>query len=115
MRKLIAAASVLTALVAPVALTGTASASPAASCTYYTVENDWYCNNKPGIAVTYAYKIVGYLDTGRNAFDCRYDSGDYHGGPHPYRWIYTQADHTGKYGFVSDNDIYDNTDPLRSC
>jgi hypothetical protein len=125
MRKVLAAVSVLTAFAAPVVLAGSASAAPqsspasasaaASSCTYYTVENDWYCNNRPGIAVTYDYKIVGYLDTGRNAFVCRFDSGDWHGGPHPYRWIYTEADHTGKYGFVSDNDIYDNTDVLRSC
>src|SRR3954466_5654470 len=102
MRKIFAAISVLTAFAAPVVLAGSASAAPqsspasasaaASSCTYYTVENDWYCNNRPGIAVTNAYKIVGYLDTGRNAFVCRFDSGDFHGGPHPYRWINTEAD-----------------------
>ncbi|AXG76744.1 hypothetical protein DVK44_02565 [Streptomyces paludis] len=40
--------------------------------------------------------------------------GNYDNGttsPHPYRWIYTQADN-GQWGWMSDKDISSETNPL---
>ncbi|MGW2768526.1 hypothetical protein [Streptomyces sp. NPDC001275] len=47
-------------------------------------------------------------------FVCKFDGGQNHGGPHPTRWVYTQADN-GVWGWMSDNDIASETNPLPSC
>ncbi|MFJ3762866.1 hypothetical protein [Streptomyces sp. NPDC090080] len=81
----------------------------------------WYCENIAGAPVYWAGYTVGYLYSRYgNWFLCRYEGDPTGGGgPHPNRWIYTQADspaidHDG-WGFVKDSDIYDDTNVLPPC
>jgi hypothetical protein len=79
----------------------------------------YYCQNVAGTPVylndtTYANRVVGYLYTGTNWFVCTIDYGDYVGGPHPYRWVYTEADN-GQWGWVKDTAIYSETNPIHYC
>ncbi|MFF1306192.1 hypothetical protein [Streptomyces sp. NPDC058307] len=51
--------------------------------------------------------IVGYMYTNPSWFDRRYDGGlpdEYVGGPHPYRWAWTEADN-GQWGWMKDTAI----------
>ena len=80
------------------------------------------CYNTPGTPV-YGGTVsdprgqVGTLIYGVNWFACRTDSGDYNGeagGPHPYRWLWTQADN-GAWGWVSDKNISSETNSVTAC
>lgn len=78
----------------------------------------WWCYNKVGAKV-YAGKgtgtgVVGSIRSNPSWFYCRADDGQNHGGPHPRRWVLTVADN-GERGWVSDNDIADDTNPMRKC
>ncbi|MGY1440050.1 hypothetical protein [Streptomyces reniochalinae] len=78
----------------------------------------YWCHNRVG-AFVYSHpntgsKVVGYIDSNPSWFECNYDTGANHGGPHPTRYLYTTADN-GKEGYVSDNEIIDETDPLPAC
>jgi hypothetical protein len=57
---------------------------------------------------------VGTLVTGTNWFVCSDDHGGHVGGPHPNRWVKTEADN-GRWGLVRDTDIYSETNPLPPC
>ncbi len=78
----------------------------------------FYCYNVAGTPVyahtTAGEQPIGTLYTGTNWFVCSLDYGDYVGGPHPYRWLYTEADN-GVWGWVRDTDIYSETDPIAAC
>lgn len=92
--------------------------SPHNSCWYSS--SQWWCNNVSGAPV-YGFAgddlypvpsdIVGYMYSNPSWFDERRDDGPYVGGPHPHRWVFTEADN-GKYGWMKDTDIYSETDPL---
>ncbi|MFJ1650669.1 hypothetical protein ACIOC2_04465 [Streptomyces sp. NPDC088337] len=47
-------------------------------------------------------------------FVCKFDGGQNHGGPHPTRWVWTQADN-GAWGWMSDNNIASETNPQPTC
>ncbi|MER6442350.1 hypothetical protein ABT275_39440 [Streptomyces sp. NPDC001185] len=105
-----------------------AVAQPSASAAAHNCIHDedpgapyWYCENIAGAPVYWAGYTVGYLYSRYgNWFLCRYEGDPTGGGgPHPNRWIYTQADspaldHDG-WGFVKDSDIYWETNVLPSC
>ncbi|MFD7975346.1 hypothetical protein [Streptomyces sp. NPDC059071] len=77
----------------------------------------WYCNNVYGAPVyqsKFGGDIVGYMFTTTSWFECKADNGDYIGGPHPRRWVWTQADN-GQWGYMRDIDIYSETNPLPNC
>jgi hypothetical protein len=75
----------------------------------------WWCNNVSGAPVyNSAYAVVGYMYSNPSWFICRSDFGGYVGGPHPYRWEYTQADN-GAWGWMKDTAIYSETNPLPVC
>ncbi|MER7684060.1 hypothetical protein [Streptomyces sp. NPDC097610] len=87
----------------------------------------WWCNNRAGAPV-YGYKdlaryypdssrIVGHMYSNPSWFECRYDGGnpdEYVGGPHPYRWEWTEADN-GQYGWMKDTAIGSETNTLPAC
>ncbi|MBK3569948.1 hypothetical protein JHN47_40335 [Streptomyces sp. MBT62] len=93
--------------------TASASAALAAGCWYSG--SHWWCNNVSGAPV-YASSgaVVGYMYSNPSWFVCRSDNGGYVGGPHPYRWEWTQADN-GAWGWMKDTAIYSETDPLPVC
>jgi hypothetical protein len=59
---------------------------------------------------------VGSLDSNPSWFACKTDSGAWNGegSPHPYRWVWTEAD-DGEWGWVPDSDIIDETNPIPYC
>jgi hypothetical protein len=99
------------------------SASAATGCWYSN--GNWWCNNVSGAAV-YGFRndtareypdpsrIVGRMYSNPSWFECRHDGTDYVGGPHPYRWVWTEADN-GQWGWMKDTSIYSETDPLPVC
>lgn len=102
-------------------MTTSASAGPPYFPTCYTTSGTthWYCSNLPGAEVEWAGRPAGYLLSDFNFFLCRYEGDPTGGGgPHPNRWIYTEADmdlSNGGWGFVKDSDIYSETNPLPKC
>lgn len=97
-------------------LLGTAGSAQAADpC--WREGTTWYCYNASGANV-YAgpntSQVVGQMFSTRSTFSCKTDGGQNHGGPHPTRWLSTQADN-GRWGWMSDNNISSNTDPVPSC
>ncbi|WP_236584894.1 hypothetical protein [Streptomyces sp. MBT53] len=92
----------------------TSAGALAAGCWYSS--SHWWCNNVSGAPV-YASgttTVVGYMYSNPSWFVCRSDNGGYVGGPHPYRWEWTQADN-GAWGWMKDTAIYSETDPLPVC
>ena len=80
--------------------------------------NRWWCHNIVGMPV-YSHPntgstVVGYIGTNPSWFYCNYNTGAPHGGPHSQRYLLTVADN-GAEGYVNDNDIIDETDPLWAC
>ncbi|MEU0164267.1 hypothetical protein [Streptomyces iakyrus] len=109
----------LPALVTGVALTALATvfsgtAEAANPCWWGDGGMRMYCNNVSG-ATVYATpdtsRPVGKMYSNPSWFECRRDTGAYVGGPHPNRWLWTQADN-GKWGWMKDTDIYSETDPV---
>ncbi|MEV5445185.1 hypothetical protein AB0N23_21995 [Streptomyces sp. NPDC052644] len=118
-RKTLAATlGVLTAAAAVLATSGSATAAPQATpCWPKSGSYYYWCNNIPGSPVysTADYKtVVGYMYSNPSWFQCRYEYGPNHGGPHPTRWLYTQADN-GAWGFMNDNHIHSETNPVPVC
>ncbi|MET8678022.1 hypothetical protein ABZW18_10630 [Streptomyces sp. NPDC004647] len=77
----------------------------------------WWCNNVVGAPVYGANSdaVVGRMYSNPSWFICRQEGGSTGGGgPHPNRWIYTQADN-GAWGFMRDSDIYSETNALPRC
>jgi hypothetical protein len=81
----------------------------------------YYCYNAAPTPV-YEYSggpQVGTLTSSLSWFTCYTDHGAYNGeanGPHPYRWLFTQADTpSGVEGWVPDSVVSSETDPLPSC
>ncbi|GGY82050.1 hypothetical protein [Streptomyces omiyaensis] len=106
-----------TLLAATALATGTALATAptaaAANPCWYTGGN-WWCNNISGAPVyrtPYVTDVVGHMHSNPSWFKCRYDFGGHVGGPHPNRWLWTQADN-GAWGWMKDTDIHSETDPL---
>ncbi len=109
------------ALGAGIAVVPATTAQAAAGC--WKSGTKWWCNNVGGAGV-YRWegvdgttrRLVGRMNTTTSWFegrsDCQmYANGSGAGAPHPYRWIYTQADN-GQWGWMSDKDIYNETNPL---
>lgn len=115
---------------AGVAVIPAATAHAASSCwdagftapdAEHRLHEAYYCNN---VSPTYAYSnpsldwdVVGTLVSNPSWFVCSMDNGAPNGevnGPHPTRWLYTQTD-TGAWGWVSDNKILSETDPVPTC
>ncbi len=103
---------------------GTTATSASASyhwptCKNFSGESVWYCSNVAGAEVEWDGRPAGYLLSDLNWFVCRYEGDPTGGGgPHPNRWIYTEADNdlsNGGWGFVKDSDIYSETNPLPKC
>ncbi|MFF3488860.1 hypothetical protein ACFYXC_37155 [Streptomyces sp. NPDC002701] len=88
----------------------------AAPCWYSS--GNWWCNNISGAGVYIndngQARLVGTMYSNPSWFICRSDDGGYVGGPHPYRWEWTQADN-GAWGWMRDIDISSETDPLPVC
>ncbi|MFI6056390.1 hypothetical protein ACIBCO_40845 [Streptomyces violascens] len=88
----------------------------AAGCWY--ASSHWWCNNVSGAGVYInnngQAQYVGTMYSNPSWFTCRSDAGGYVGGPHPYRWEWTQADN-GAWGWMKDTDIYSETNPLPVC
>ncbi|MFJ6559058.1 hypothetical protein ACIQMV_04160 [Streptomyces sp. NPDC091412] len=57
---------------------------------------------------------MGRMYSDPSWFVCKSDGGRNHGGPHPTRWVHTQADN-GALGWMSGDDIASETNPLPSC
>ncbi|MFJ4632995.1 MULTISPECIES: hypothetical protein [unclassified Streptomyces] len=124
-RKTLAALISVTALALGLGTTTAPSASAASGCWYSG--SHWWCNNRAGAPV-YGFKdlardypdssrIVGYMNSNPSWFNCRYDGGasdEYVGGPHPYRWEWTEADN-GQWGWMKDTAISSETNPLPAC
>lgn len=100
------------------------AASAATACWDYGYVGESYafwCNVVPGAAVhdnIYYDSVVDHLRTNPSYFFCRNDHGRFNGdtnGPHPYRWISTVGDDYGQGGWVSDKDIYSETDSISTC
>jgi hypothetical protein len=113
----------LTTAVLSAALTaGTGLLPPAASaataCVHDNSTGHTWCHNVYAAPVfdgnTNGSRIIGYMYTTYSWFGCRTDDGSWIGGPHPYRWIYTEADN-GQWGMMRDTDIYDETDTVPYC
>ncbi|MFF4189218.1 hypothetical protein ACFYZ9_39120 [Streptomyces sp. NPDC001691] len=88
----------------------------AGGCWY--ASSHWWCNNASGAGVYInnngQAQYVGTMYSNPSWFTCRSDDGGYVGGPHPYRWEWTQADN-GAWGWMKDTDISSETDPLPVC
>ncbi|MER5489434.1 hypothetical protein ABT024_40640 [Streptomyces sp. NPDC002812] len=100
------------------ALTLSAAGSAQAANPCWKSGSVWYCNNATGANVYASTNtssgVVGRMYSNPSFFVCKFDGGQNHGGPHPTRWVWTQADN-GKWGWMSDNDIVSETNPLPSC
>src|SRR4051794_15701551 len=95
-----------TTVLVGLALTGTAHA--ATNCTHGgNGRQDWStCHNLVGTnvyggvgpspktdGIVYPNQVVGHLYSNPSWFECRIDNGPWNGGgPHPYRWLYTESD-----------------------
>ncbi|MFE2110579.1 hypothetical protein ACFXAF_32590 [Kitasatospora sp. NPDC059463] len=87
-----------------------------------TVSGSWRvhsCNNVPNTSVrsqpSSAYPVTGTMSSNPSWFVCKTDEGGYNGGgPHPYRWLWTQSD-TGAWGWMADSAIYSETNPVPDC
>ncbi|HVV22801.1 MAG TPA: hypothetical protein VHF06_25420 [Pseudonocardiaceae bacterium] len=80
----------------------------------------YYCHNVGGIPVYNSEftAVVGYLNSTTSWFACRIDYGPANGegSPHPNRWLWTLGDTSDEaWGYVSDKDIYDETNPVHAC
>ncbi|MFB7326641.1 MULTISPECIES: hypothetical protein [unclassified Streptomyces] len=114
-RKALAAGAATVTAGAALALGMAGNAQAASPC--WKSGSAWYCNNASGAKVyksTNTGSVVGRMYSNPSWFVCKFDGGQNHGGPHPTRWVYTQADN-GARGWMSDNDITSETNPLPSC
>ena len=78
----------------------------------------YYCHNVSTAAYgdpSY-FDSVGSLESNPSWFACKTDSGAWNneGSPHPYRWVWTEAD-DDEWGWVPDTDIIDETNPIPNC
>ncbi|MFD9354660.1 hypothetical protein [Streptomyces sp. NPDC060031] len=109
-----------TAALTLAALVPATGAQAATGCTRDTAPSGaaiFWCSNVYGAPVyqgSNTGKIVGWMYSTHSWFACRYDYGADIGGPHPHRWLYTQADN-GAWGMMRDTDIYSETDPVQVC
>jgi hypothetical protein len=81
-----------------------------------TVYGGWMSDMAPGTdGEVYLNDPVGHLYSNPSWFECRIDNGPWNGGgPHPYRWLWTESD-DGGWGWVADTDIYDETNDVLGC
>ncbi|MEU8606826.1 hypothetical protein AB0C29_02325 [Actinoplanes sp. NPDC048791] len=117
-RRLLGMATVLGCMVALVVTAPAAPASAAGNCWYSG--NHWWCQNYYGAGVYNLSwdgrtELVGRMYSTTSWFDCRDETTPaWVGGPHPYRWEFTQADN-GEYGWMKDSEIISETNPLPVC
>ncbi|MEV0617915.1 hypothetical protein AB0I81_31645 [Nonomuraea sp. NPDC050404] len=107
------AMSLAAAAPAAQAATTAATASAAADPCWYQSGN-WYCVNRRGAPVWSRGDnpvVVGYMNTTTSWFKCRKEGARNNNGPHPNRWLWTQADN-GAWGWMKDGDIYSETNPV---
>ncbi|MQA96636.1 MAG: hypothetical protein GEV11_19050 [Streptosporangiales bacterium] len=79
----------------------------------------WRCANRVGAPI-YSRgtnpTVIDRLRTNPSWFNCRKEGQSTGGGgPHPNRWVWTQGDDFGRWGWVKDSDIADETNPIRVC
>lgn len=92
-----------------------AAALAAAPCRK-RADGKWTCFNRvPARIYDSAYRVIDNLRTNPSWFVCRAEGGYSGGGSHPNRWVWTQGDDVGRWGWVRDIDIASETDPIRSC
>jgi len=100
-------------------LSGDAHVSPdltvaAGPCWYSGAR--WWCNNIVGAPLfNTAWQVVDYMYTNPSWFICRAEGGRNNNGPHPNRWVWTQGDAYGAWGWMRDGDIYSETNSLPIC
>lgn len=111
------AASVATLTVAPAAHAGdrtsTSGVGVAASPCWQS-GGRWWCNNRYAAPVYErgpAPGVIGYMYSTTSFFVCRKEGEWNNNGPHPNRWVWTQADN-GRWGWMRDSDISSETNPL---
>lgn len=80
----------------------------------------YYCDNVPGTPLYNSEftAVVGHLNTSVSWFVCRIDYGPANGegSPHPNRWLWTLGDNSDEaWGYASDKNIYDETNPVHAC
>lgn len=105
-------------------LTGAGTAAAATPC--WHSGDHWWCNNVSGAAV-YGFRedtaraypdpahIAGRMYSNPSWFVCRTENVPTGGGgPHPNRWIWTEADN-GAWGWMKDSAIYSETNSLPAC
>jgi hypothetical protein len=74
------------------------------------------CSNRvPAAIVNRSDRRIDMLRTNPSWFVCRTEANASGGGPHPTRWVYTQGDDAGAWGWVRDIDIASETNPLPTC
>lgn len=123
-RKTLTLALTASAAAALVALP-TGSAQAASNCwpTGITAwgHNAYTCNNVQGAnvheLVDGATHVIDHLRTNPSWFACRADFTDRPNGSsvHPYRWLWTQGDDNGEWGWVSDGDVISETNTVEPC
>jgi hypothetical protein len=59
--------------------------------------------------------VVDNLRTNPSWFVCRAEGEFSGGGPHPTRWVWTQGDDFGNWGWARDIDIASETNPITPC
>jgi hypothetical protein len=77
----------------------------------------WWCVNVAGAPVFQRGTnnvVVGYMAGSTSYFHCRKEGARNNNGPHPNRWAWTKAGN-GALGWLSDGDIYSETNPLPTC
>jgi hypothetical protein len=104
-----AAAQASTATSATAATAAHAMADPC-----FPLLGRWFCYNRANAPV-YGRgtnpPIVGRMQTTLSWFICRKEGARNNNGPHPNRWLWTQADN-GAWGWMRDGDISSETNPV---
>jgi hypothetical protein len=85
-------------------------------CWWDSTSRKWICNGNQSTPV-YSMpdlRVVGVLSRVTNGYTCRIDTGPPIGGPHPNRWLYTQADNLA-WGWVKDTALTSDSTPVTTC
>jgi len=99
---------------APTAQAATQTTKAAANCK--ASGDRYYCHNRAGAPVYSRGDhpvVIDHLRTTYSWFVCRKEGAKNNNSPqHPTRWEWTKGDDHGKWGWVKDGDIADETNPL---
>lgn len=105
-----------TAAVLAVSLTAASPAAAADPC--WQSGGKWWCHNLVGAPLLEPETgaVIDHLRTNPSVFVCRQEGNSHGGGgPHPNRWLWTQGDDHGRWGWVKDTDVASETDSLPVC